>query len=163
MPDTRRVNFKDLRQRADFRAVLAHYGLEPKGKGDQVKIPCPFHDDVEPSCSVNLAKRAYHCFGCQAAGNVLEFVHEMENRNGEGVTLRRAGILLAEISGIELPRGNGAQRPKEARTAPRRVERAPTPSPVCRRVWTVTDLSSPAAGSVRARTNTVGWPGPVGL
>jgi DNA primase len=128
MTDNRRVDFNDLRRRADFRAILAHYGLSPVGKGEQVKVQCPFHPDEEPSCSVNLGKRIYHCFACQAAGNVLEFVHRMENRNGEAVTLRHAGILLAEVSGIELPGGNGAQRPKEARTAPRRVEATQTPS-----------------------------------
>ena len=110
MTDNRRVDFEDIRRRADFRAVLAHYGLEPVGKGDQVKIRCPFHDDGEPSCSVNLAKRVFHCFGCPAKGNVLEFVHRMENRDGQAVTLRRAGILLAEICGIELARDTRAQR-----------------------------------------------------
>ena len=129
MTDNRRVDFKDLRDRADFRAILAHYNLKPVGKGDQVKVLCPFHDDSEPSCSVNFAKRAFHCFACPAKGNVLEFVHQMENRNGQGVTLRRAGILLAEISGIDLSRGNGAQRPKEARTAPRKAETGKTTSP----------------------------------
>ena len=39
------------------------------------------------------------------------------------------GFLLAEISGIELPNGNGAQRPTEARTAPRRVETGKTTAP----------------------------------
>jgi DNA primase len=129
MTASRRVDFVDLRKRADFRAVLNHYGISPRGKGDQVKIPCPFHDDVEPSCSVNFERRIYNCFGCKAAGNVLEFVHEMENRNGEAVTLRQAGILLAEISGIRLPRGNGAEGPKEARTAPKRVEAASNTAP----------------------------------
>jgi hypothetical protein len=57
MADNRRIDFVDPRKRADFRAVLNHYGLRPKGKGDQVKIACPFHDDVEPSCLVNLAER----------------------------------------------------------------------------------------------------------
>jgi hypothetical protein len=56
MTAKRRVDFADLRSRADFRAVLAHDDLTPKGRGDQVKIPCPFHDDAGPSCSANLAK-----------------------------------------------------------------------------------------------------------
>ena len=130
MTDNRRVDFKDLRGRADFRAILAHYNLKPVGMGEQVKVLCPFHDDGEPSCSVNLGKRVYHCFGCQAAGNVLEFVHRMENRDGQAVTLRRAGILLAEISGIDLPSGHGAQRPKEARTGPRWAGTWKTTAPV---------------------------------
>src|SRR4051794_418551 len=121
MADNRRVDFNDLRRRADFRAILAHYGLEPVGKGDQVKVQCPFHPDEEPSCSVNLGKRIYHCFACQAAGNVLEFVHRMENRNGEAVTLRRAGILLAEVSGIDLGgtgARQGARKPKDGPATP---------------------------------------------
>ena len=129
MTDNRRVDFKDLRGRADFRAILAHYGLKPVGKGDQVKVLCPFHDDSEPSCSVNFAKRAFHCFGCQAAGNVLEFVHQMENRNGQAVTLRRAGILLAEICGIELPAGMALKGREKPVQAARKAETGKTTSP----------------------------------
>jgi hypothetical protein len=108
MADNRRVDFRDIRRRADFRAVLAHYGLPPVGKGDQVKIRCPFHPDEEPSCSVNLAKRLFHCFACRAAGDALEFVHRMEARDGSPVTLRQAGVTLAGICG-ERPAGGEAQ------------------------------------------------------
>ena len=54
--------FVEIRRRADLRAVLAHFGLKPIGKGDQVKIRCPCRDDAEPSCSVNLANGLFHCF-----------------------------------------------------------------------------------------------------
>jgi hypothetical protein len=30
MPDTRRVDFQDIKSRADFRAILAHYGIKPR-------------------------------------------------------------------------------------------------------------------------------------
>ena len=45
-----RVDFDDLKARADFRAVLAHYDLRPIGRGDQLKVACPFHEDAKPSC-----------------------------------------------------------------------------------------------------------------
>src|SRR3954454_9344307 len=157
MADNRRVDFNALRRRADFRAILAHYGLSPVGKGDQVKVQCPFHPDEEPSCSVNLGKRVYHCFACQAAGNVLEFVHRMENRNGEAVTLRRAGILLAEVCGIELPGGNGAQRPKEARTAPRRVEAPKHRPPSQLLVQSARSVRGRQLGQARSRSGTSPW------
>src|SRR3954449_10375287 len=157
MTGNRRVDFNDLRRRADFRAILAHYGLNPVGKGDQVKVQCPFHPDEEPSCSVNLGKRIYHCFACQAAGDVLEFVHRMENRNGEAVTLRRAGILLAEVSGIELPGGNGAQRPNEARTAPRRVEATQTRPRPLRLVQSARGVRRRPPGKARSRSGTSRW------
>jgi len=114
MTDNRRVDFRDIRRRADFRAVLAHYGLPPVGKGDQVKIRCPFHPDEEPSCSVNLAKRLFHCFSCRAAGNALEFVHRMEARDGSPVTLRQAGVTLAGIRG-ERPAGGGEAQAHQGR------------------------------------------------
>ena len=41
MPDTRRIHFEDNLGRANFRAVLAHPGVTPVGKGDQVKIRYP--------------------------------------------------------------------------------------------------------------------------
>jgi DNA primase len=55
MPKAHRVDFDDLKARADFRAVLSHYGLKPVGSGDQAKVLCPFHDDERPSCRVQLA------------------------------------------------------------------------------------------------------------
>lgn len=103
MPKTSRINFEELKARADFRAVLAHYSLAPVGQGDQVKIRCPFHDDERPSCSVNLEKKLFHCFSCQLSGNVLDFVHRMEAlqaSDGSTVSLRQAGLRLAEICGV---------------------------------------------------------------
>jgi DNA primase len=78
MPDKERVDFELLKNAADFRTVLTHYGLTPSGSGAQARLLCPFHDDARPSCSVNLSKRVFHCFSCGAAGNVLDFVHRME-------------------------------------------------------------------------------------
>jgi DNA primase len=90
---------------------------------------------------VNLGKRVYHCFACQAAGNVLEFVHRMENRNGEAVTLRRAGILLAEVSGIELGATNvrqGARKAKDGPFSPAALEGPVHPRQrVSTRLWRV--------------------------
>lgn len=35
---------------------------------------CPFHDDRHPSFSVNPDKGVFHCFGCGASGDVINFV-----------------------------------------------------------------------------------------
>ena len=78
----RGVDFEALKAQADFRTVLAHYGFAA-GRGDQFTIRCPFHDDRTPSCSINVSKGLFHCFGCPASGNVLDFVHRMEARGGE--------------------------------------------------------------------------------
>ena len=49
MAKSHRINFDDLKARADFRTVLLHYGLTLVGSGDQAKVHCPFHDDERPS------------------------------------------------------------------------------------------------------------------
>jgi DNA primase len=99
MADNRRVDFADIKSRADFRAIPAHYGLTPIGQGDQAKICCPFHDDAHPSCSVNLGKGIFNCHACHTAGNVLDFVHWMETKDGTTRSLRQVGLLIAEICG----------------------------------------------------------------
>jgi DNA primase len=109
MTTSGRVDFAALKTQADFRKVLAHYGLRPVGQGDQLKLLCPFHDEGKPSCSINVAEGIFHCFGCAASGNVLEFVQRMETLDGAAVSIREAGIRLAAICG--LPIGEAQARP----------------------------------------------------
>jgi DNA primase len=79
-------------------------------------VLCPFHDE-RPSCSVNLAKCLFHCFSCHAKGNVLDFVHRMETRDGATVSLRQAGLTLASICGIGVDGSERRQEPRRARAA----------------------------------------------
>src|SRR5690348_14151308 len=115
-----RVDFDAIKARADFRAVLAHYGLALLGRGEQAKARCPFHNDERPSCSVNLERRIFHCHAgsCGAKGNVLEFVHRMETKDGATVSLREAAVKLADICGIKLDRDSDRRGPREGRRAP---------------------------------------------
>src|SRR3954470_7168903 len=112
-----RVDFEAIKARADFRAVLAHYGLVLLGQGEQAKVRCPFHDDERPSCSVNLERGIFHCHagGCGVSGNVLEFVHRMETRDGATVSLRQAAVKLAGICGIALDRDSDRGKPSDGR------------------------------------------------
>lgn len=121
MSENLRVDFDALKTRADFRAVLIHYGIKLPGRGTQTKICCPFHDDQEPSCSINLERGIFHCFGagCEVEGNVLDFVHRMESRSGTG-SIRKAALTLAEICGIRLEdirSQKGARERQEGRKA----------------------------------------------
>ena len=40
---TQWVDFKTVREHLSFHDVLAHYGIDEHGNGDQIKIICPFH------------------------------------------------------------------------------------------------------------------------
>ena len=98
---TQRVDFRFIRTHGGvtFEAVASHYGLELlRGGGDaaQKKALCPFHDDHDPSLSINLEKKNFQCFACGAKGNILDFVKQIEQSE-----LRPAAIKLAEICGVE--------------------------------------------------------------
>src|SRR5919199_3117786 len=122
------VDFEVIKTRADFRTVLAHYGLALLGHGEQAKARFPFHDDERPSCSVNLERGIFHCHAgsCGVSGNVLEFVHRMETRDGQTVSLREAAVKLAGICGIELDRDSDHGMRREGRREPSGRGRAST-------------------------------------
>ncbi|MEP3422887.1 MAG: CHC2 zinc finger domain-containing protein [Erythrobacter sp.] len=99
---TKWVDFKTVREHLDFRDVLSHYGLKPKGESDQFKIVCPFHDDHKPSCGINRTKQVYHCFACDAGGNALDFIAHMEDLDPYKPTeLRKAAMFAAQTFGID--------------------------------------------------------------
>lgn len=95
------IDFKELREKLDFEAVLRHYGVEIKAKGEQHMgfCPLPGHGGKRksPSFSANLERKIFHCFGCQAKGNVLEFAALMEGVSpDDGAALRRVALDLQE-------------------------------------------------------------------
>ena len=42
---------------------------------------CPFHNEKSPSFTVNDQKGFYHCFGCQAHGDIITFLMTIEKMN----------------------------------------------------------------------------------
>lgn len=63
---------------------------------------CPFHKEKSPSFHVSSEKQLFHCFGCGASGNLVQFVMRTE-----GLDFVEALKLLAEKAGIQLPEDNG--------------------------------------------------------
>ena len=45
-------------------------------QGNNTKIPCPFHEDSDPSLSADLDKNIYKCFSCGRGGGYINFVLE---------------------------------------------------------------------------------------
>jgi len=63
---------------------------------------CPFHTEKSPSFSVNAQDGFYYCFGCQASGDAITFVREMEHVDFVDAVrslAARAGITLHETEG----------------------------------------------------------------
>ena len=67
----------DVLKAADIADVVRHYlpdSFQKKGKNYAAR--CPFHDDHDPSLSINVEKQIYHCFVCGHGGNSIRFVQE---------------------------------------------------------------------------------------
>lgn len=62
---------------------------------------CPFHQEKSPSFHVYRNKQYYHCFGCQANGNAIRFLMDIDNRNFVDVMKE-----LSSHAGVELPKDN---------------------------------------------------------
>ena len=76
------------------RIVLKKFGRE-------WKACCPFHSEKSPSFTVNDEKGFYHCFGCGAHGDAIEFIRKHERLSyPESIeTLaREAGLALPEVT-----------------------------------------------------------------
>src|SRR5882724_4978158 len=93
------IDFKSLKQTLQFTAVLRHYGVEVKAKGNQHHgfCPLPNHNGKKnsPSFSANLEKGIFQCFGCGAKGNILDFAAMMSGADvSDGKALREVAMSL---------------------------------------------------------------------
>jgi DNA primase len=77
--------------------ALASEHLALKRVGKRMIGLCPFHSEKSPSFSVNPDLGFYYCFGCQASGDAITFVREVEHLDFPDAVERlasRAGITL---------------------------------------------------------------------
>lgn len=65
--------------------------------GSTFKAVCPFHDDHNPSLTLNSEFQSYKCWSCGAGGDVIDFV-----KNYERIDFPEAVRMLAERGGIAL-------------------------------------------------------------
>ena len=70
-------------------------------KGGEYIGLCPFHQEKTPSFTVTDIKKFYHCFGCKATGDVINFISHIQS-----IPYKEAAIMLANEYGIPVPRFN---------------------------------------------------------
>jgi DNA primase len=95
-------NFSDtVRDSADITRVISEY-VALKGTGNTLKGLCPFHSEKTPSFVVHRDKQFFHCFGCNAGGDVFKFVMLID-RVGFPESVR----IVADTCGIPIPADTG--------------------------------------------------------
>ncbi|MDC9607197.1 CHC2 zinc finger domain-containing protein [Xenorhabdus griffiniae] len=92
IPDT---DLARLKQTVSLLGLARKQGRTMKKRGEDYVLRCPFHHEKTPSMVISPAKNLYHCFGCGAAGSVLDWVIQTE-----GVTLKIAIRRLRELAGL---------------------------------------------------------------
>jgi DNA primase len=88
----------DLLTRVDIVDIVdARVKLKKQGKN--YGACCPFHNEKTPSFSVSQEKQFYHCFGCGAHGNAIDFLMEFDR-----LDFVEAIEDLASGVGLQVPR-----------------------------------------------------------
>jgi DNA polymerase len=79
---------------ADNVAPLTEMVTSPLAPGN--KVSCPFHDDVEPSCTIYPDH--WHCYGCGEHGTRLDWLVRVEH-----LTAAEAVSYLHDFQGLGIP------------------------------------------------------------
>ncbi|GAB2458473.1 DNA primase [Jatrophihabitans fulvus] len=95
-----------VREKSPIDEVIGEHVPLRNAGGGNLKGLCPFHDEKSPSFNVTPSRGLYHCFGCQAGGDVVRFVQEIEV-----VSFAEAVERLAARAGIQLRYEEGSSGP----------------------------------------------------
>ncbi len=87
---------EQIKDRLDIVDIIRQYVPDLKRAGKTFKACCPFHHEKTPSFTCNNEKGLFYCFGCQAGGDVFDFVMRMEN-----IPFNEALEKLAGLAGVE--------------------------------------------------------------
>ncbi|CAQ85646.1 MULTISPECIES: DNA primase [Photorhabdus] len=92
-----RAFINDLLARTDI-IELIDVRVPLKKQGKNYHACCPFHNEKTPSFTVNGDKQFYHCFGCGAHGNAIDFL-----MNYDRLEFVESIEELAAMHGLEVP------------------------------------------------------------
>lgn len=125
-----RLALDGLKAAIPLSSVVSKYTtLRPAGR--ELVGRCPLHADSTPSFYVNDAKGTFHCFGCKAAGDVIDLIMQAEKLEfGEAVERLAGG-----------PNFSNRRRHE----APKVTEAPPGNRPAAWKIW---EKSAPLAGTV---------------
>ncbi|MGH9187280.1 MAG: DNA primase [Acidimicrobiales bacterium] len=101
-----------VREASDITGIVGQY-TQLKRVGRRWVGLCPFHAEKTASFSVNAEEGLFYCFGCQAKGDVITFVREIEHLDFVGAVewlAAKAGMTLRYTD-----TGEGETRKRRAR------------------------------------------------
>jgi hypothetical protein len=109
-------------------------GIVLKPSGKNLMGLCPFHDDHEPSLSINPAQNLWHCFGCQQGGTRSRVPGAgVNDALGKSMGINSWGLGMSQYAGMS----SFSRNASNAATSPisgeyRRFPFGPAPLPTAR-------------------------------
>src|SRR3990172_7672420 len=97
----------EIKAKIDIVSIIGEH-VELKKAGRHYKGLCPFHSEKTPSFVVSPEMQIYKCFGCGKAGDVFNFLEEVE-----GMTFAQALQVFAEQAGVKLIRRVQTEQEKQ--------------------------------------------------
>jgi len=111
MPRIPESEIERIKRGTNLLALVRSRGIELRRHGARDWAgKCPFHAEETASFIVSPEKGLFHCMGCGAAGNAIQFVEKFD-----GVSFRHAFEILAEGRAFSPP----ADAPLKRATVPR--------------------------------------------
>lgn len=101
----------EIQSKVDLLAYVSQYVTLRKRGREYVGL-CPFHAERTPSFSLNADKQVWHCYGCDAGGDLISFVRRYEN-----VEFPDALRMLAARAGVTLQESAERRRHRSEREA----------------------------------------------
>ncbi len=139
-----------VKEQTDLVALIGEH-VALKRSGQRFSGLCPFHAEKTPSFSVNPDLGFYYCFGCQASGDAITFLREVEHLDFAEAVERLAGL-----SGITL-RYDDKRVSEDRKRRDRLVEVVETAVAWCHELL----LTDPDAGGARKALRSRGFDGDV--
>ncbi len=94
MPRIPQRELDELKRTVSLATLAESQGHQLRKQGRDRVLLCPFHQEKTPSCVISPEKNLYHCFGCGAAGSVVDWMMKTE-----GFSLPKAVLRLREFAG----------------------------------------------------------------
>jgi hypothetical protein len=145
-----------LTEYVDIVSVVESYGLpkfQRRGDNRAVAI-CPFHDDSNPSLSIDGTRRIFKCFACGAGGNAINFVRKYSELQGEELSFMQAVKHLNEkfYSGAPLILGGttGSMSVEERQALAAKKERILLANAAAAAFYATCLVSLPSGGLARS-------------
>jgi DNA primase len=148
-----RIDFNQLsemKESIDIISVIESYDLDrfERKSDDRATALCPFHDDENPSLSIDRTRKMYKCFSCGAGGDAFRFVREYSKLKGQQMSFYEAVLEVSTKFGDGHVEGIGKSVQAESPELRQRKERTLYANAVAAAFY-ATCLTKPSAGGAR--------------